>query len=268
MPSRETTVTGAPCWVDLMTTDTERSKEFYGQLFGWTAEEPNPEFGGYFNFRKDGALVAGCMPAMTGAPQSGPGPASVWSTYLAAADARKTLDAATQDGGQVISPAMEVGDLGVMALLADSGGAGIGVWQPGLHQGFGVYGEVGAPGWFELHTRDYQAAVRFYRDVFGWDTQTISDTGGFRYTVLRHGEEQLAGIMDAAGFLPEGVPARWSVYFGAADVDAALDQIAALGGSVLMAGEDTPYGRLAAAADPAGAEFKLVGPNRATPAGE
>ena len=25
-------------------------------------------------------------------------------------------------------------------------------------------------GWFELHTRDYDASVEFYRDVFSWDT--------------------------------------------------------------------------------------------------
>ncbi len=39
-----------------------------------------------------------------------------------------------------------------------------------------------------------------------------------------------------------------------------------LGGSVLMPAEDTPYGRLAAAADPTGARFKLVAPNAAMPA--
>jgi predicted enzyme related to lactoylglutathione lyase len=54
MPAREDAPLGAPCWVDLMTSNTERSRAFYGELFGWTADEPNQEFGGYFNFRKDG----------------------------------------------------------------------------------------------------------------------------------------------------------------------------------------------------------------------
>lgn len=64
--------------------------------------------------------------------------------------------------------------------------------------------------------------------------------------------------MDAAGFLPEAVPAHWSIYFGVEDTDAALARVVELGGSVVQGAEDTPYGRLAAAADPTGARFKLV----------
>jgi len=124
---------------------------------------------------------------------------------------------------------------------------------------------VGAPCWVDLmtsdterHTCDYQGAVEFYRDVFGWATHVVSDTPEFRYTTFRHGDGWLAGIMDASGFLPHGVPAHWSVYFGVEDTDAALAQIVDLGGSILMVAEDTPYGRLAAAADSTGARFKLV----------
>ncbi len=72
--------------------------------------------------------------------------------------------------------------------------------------------------------------------------------------------------MDASGFLPDGVPVYWSVYFGVEDTDAALAKIVDLGGSILRAAEDTPYGRLATAADPTGAQFKLVAPNAAMPA--
>ncbi|MGH3897774.1 MAG: VOC family protein [Pseudonocardiaceae bacterium] len=244
-----------------MTSDTERSRAFYGQLFGWTAEEPAEEFGGYFNFTKDGIRVAGCM-----AIQPGSEIPDVWSVYLATDDARKTVDAAVAHESQVHVAAMDVGDLGTMALISDPGGAGVGVWQPGRHQGFGVLGESGTPSWFELHTRNYQAAVAFYRTVFGWDTHVVSDTPEFRYTTLRHGEDWLAGVVDAAGFLPDDVPAHWSVYFGVDDTDAVLAEIVDLGGSIVSAAGDTPYGRLAAAADPTGAQFRLVAPNAAMPA--
>jgi predicted enzyme related to lactoylglutathione lyase len=261
VPTRETAPIGAPCWVDLMTSDTERSRAFYGQLFGWTAEEPSEEFGGYFSFAKDGVRVAGCMAAQPGA-----GVPDVWSIYLASDDAGKTVDAASANGGQVHVQPMAVGDLGTMAFVGDPGGAGIGVWQPGLYPGFAVFGEAGTPSWFELHTRDYEAAVDFYRNVFRWDTHVVSDTPEFRYTTFKDGETWLAGIMDASSFLPDGVPAHWSVYFGVEDADASLANIVALGGTVVSAAEDTPYGRLATAADPTGARFKLVAPNAAMPA--
>jgi uncharacterized protein len=261
MPTRDTIPIGAPCWVDLTTSDTERSRAFYCQLFGWTAEDPAQEFGGYFNFTKDGARVAGCM-----ANQPSMEMPDVWSVYLAADDARKAVDAAVGHGGQVLVHAMDVADLGTMAVVNDPDGAVIGIWQPGRHQGFEIHGEPGTPSWFELHTRDYQATVAFYRDVFGWDTHVVSDTPEFRYTTHRHGQNWLAGIMDASDFLPDSVPAHWSVYFGVDDTDAALTKITELGGSILTAAQDTPYGRLATAADPTGTPFKLVAPNEAMPA--
>jgi predicted enzyme related to lactoylglutathione lyase len=260
MPALETVTVGAPCWADLMTSDTEGSRAFYGQLFGWTAEDPNPEFAGYFNFRKDGALVAGCFTRQPGTPMD------VWSVYLATDDAKRTVEATAGNGGQVLIDAMAVGELGTMAVLSDSGGAVIGLWQPGLHKGFGVVGEPGAPAWFELHTRDYPAAVGFYRDVFRWDTHTMSDTPEFRYTTLGEGEASKAGIMDATAFLPDGAPAHWSIYFAVDDTDAAVAKVVELGGSVVGPALDTPYGRLAAVADPTGARFKVLGPNTDTPA--
>ncbi|HUQ62707.1 MAG TPA: VOC family protein [Acidimicrobiales bacterium] len=244
-----------------MTSDTPRAQEFYCQLFGWEAEEPNEELGGYFNFTKDGVRVGG---GMSNQPDAGPG--NVWSVYLATDDATKTVEVATAKGSQTIVEAMAVNDLGTMAVITDAGGAPIGMWQPGSHKGFGVFGEAGTPSWFELHTRDYDNTVSFYRDVFRWDTQSMGDTPEFRYTTQVQGDDQLAGIMDASAFLPEGVPAHWSVYFGSDDTDATLAKIVELGGSIVTPAEDTPYGRLATAADPMGAQFKLVAPNEAMPA--
>jgi uncharacterized protein len=253
MPKRESAPAGAPCWIDLFTSDTEKSRAFYGELFGWTSEDAGAEYGNYINFSKDGVRVAGGMrnDGQAGMPD-------VWSIYLATDDADATVAAATSQGGQVIVPAMDVGELGRFAVVTDAGQAAVGMWQAKQHSGFGVIAEPGAPSWFELHTRDYDASVQFYREVFGWNTHVESDTPDFRYTTLGEGPEAAAGIMDASGFLPDGVPAHWSVYFGTDDTDKTLAQVVELGGSVVRPAEDTPYGRLAQAADPTGALFKLV----------
>ena len=171
MPTRDAAPLGAPCWIDLMTSDADQSRKFYGPLFGWAPGAPNEDLGGYFNFTKDGVVVAGCIGRRTG---SSVPPA--WSVYLASEDANQTVDNVVFNGGQILVAATEVAKLGTMGYVTDPGGAGIGIWQPGLHQGFGVLGEPGTPMWFELHTRDYDEVVTFYRTAFDWDTHAMSDT--------------------------------------------------------------------------------------------
>ena len=141
MPKRDDAPIGAPCWVDLLTTDPERSRDFYGRLFGWTVEDPGEDYGGYVNFLSDGIHVAGCMrnDGTAGVPD-------LWSVYLATADAEATVARAVEHGGQVMVPAMDVMQLGRMAVVVDVGGAVIGMWQPGLHRGFGIYDEPGYAG--------------------------------------------------------------------------------------------------------------------------
>lgn len=97
MPQRDSPI-GAPCWIDLSTSDIDRSTEFYAQLFDWTAKEAGEEYGGYVNFLKDGQFVAGCM---RNDGQAGP---DAWSVYLASADARATVEAAVANGGGMCSP--------------------------------------------------------------------------------------------------------------------------------------------------------------------
>jgi uncharacterized protein len=253
------TTTGVPCWMDLLTSDTGRAREFYGRIFGWTAGEASPEFGGYFMFFTDGAPVAGCMPAMPGMDV-----ADVWGTYLTAPGAEATLAAAAEHGATVRVPAMPVADLGTQAVLDDPGGARIGIWQPGTFAGFGPIrtGKAGTPAWFELHARDYAGSVAFYRDVFGWTPVTLSDTPEFRLTGIEDGTQPVAGIMDAAGYLPEDEGPRWDVYISVADTDKALALAVELGGTVTREGTDTPFGRLGAATDPMGAGFMVVSSTR------
>lgn len=52
--------------------------------------------------------------------------------------------------------------------------------------------------------------------------------------------------------------AHWAVYFAVEDTDAALAKVVDLGGSIVAAAEDTPYGRIAQTADATGSQFRLV----------
>jgi predicted enzyme related to lactoylglutathione lyase len=255
MPTRDSAPIGSPCWADLWTSDVEGSGRFYHEVLGWEALEPNPEFGGYFMFARDGVPVAGGMGDM------GPDmPAqNIWKIYLASDDIEKTVQAAEAHGAEVISPAMAVAGLGTQAVLIDPTGAHLGVWQAGTFPGFTVLAEHAAPTWFELFTRDFGAAVDFYQSVFGWSTNTVGDTDEFRYVTMQDpgSDMELAGIMDAKAFLPDGVPAHWSVYFVVDDVDAAVTRVTAHGGAVVADAVDTPHGRIATVTDHTGSQFKL-----------
>lgn len=257
---------GAPCWVDLWTSDVDRARTFYGVLFGWEATDPIAEFGGYFNFLRDGELIAGGMGDMGSVDGDFFMPANnTWKVYLAAHDAVAAGIAAKNRGATILSECMDVGDLGRQCVLEDPTGAALGFWQAGSHPGFVTLDEPGAPSWFELHTNDFTAAVGFYRDVLGVDIEIVGDTDEFRYATLNGPSDcgQVAGIMDATAWLSEGMAPYWTVYFGTADVDASIATLTGLGGTVVAEAEDTPYGRIATVTDPMGAIFRL----RTPPAG-
>jgi predicted enzyme related to lactoylglutathione lyase len=187
---------------------------------------------------------------------------NTWKTYLNTNDIEKAVKAAEAASAQVIVPAMAVAELGIQAVLVDPTGAVVGAWQPGTFPGFTLLEVHGAPSWSELLTRDFSTAIDFYSSVFHWDTKVEADTDEFRYSTMRNpdGEGELAGVMDASAFLPEGQPAHWSNFWHTDDTDATIATLTRLGGSVVMAAQDTPYGRLATVADPAGAVFKLRTP--------
>jgi hypothetical protein len=236
----------------------EGSRRFYSEVFGWEAQEPSPEFGGYFMFTRDGVPIAGGMGDMGDLFAD-----NTWKIYLATDDIARTVKTAATGGAEILSPPMAVADLGSQGVLVDPTGAVVGVWQPNTFSGFNVLEANGAPSWFELRTRAHATAVDFYRTVFGWETKVMGDSDEFRYTVMLDptGAGQLAGIMDAAPSLAAEVAPHWIVYWNVDDTDATIARVEALGGSVVTAAEDTPYGRLATVADPTGAYFKLHTPN-------
>jgi uncharacterized protein len=56
---------------------------------------------------------------------------------------------------------------------------------------------------------------------------------------------------------PEGTPSHWLVYFGVESVDASVAAATERAGTVMMAAQDTPFGRMAVLTDPFGAPFAV-----------
>jgi uncharacterized protein len=117
--------------------------------------------------------------------------------------------------------------------------------------------EHGAVSWSELRTSDQAAAVAFYSDIFGWQTEEMSMPGG-TYTVVKVGEEAIGGIMPMP---PEAgqAPPHWGTYITVADVDVTVVQAQEKGGGVAVPASDIPgVGRFAVIQDPQGALISVI----------
>ena len=244
--------TGTPCWVDLFTSDPERSAAFYSALLGWELEDLGEEHGGYTLARLGGEPVAGLM-RNTGAS----GSPDTWSTYFATDEIDATVAEAVDAGATVLAPPLPLGALGSMAVLVDPAGAVVGLWQGREHVGFTRQGEPGSVVWDEAHSKSFGASRDFYAAVFGWRYEVTGDSDDFRYLTAKVGGTEVAGLMDSARFLPDQVPSHWAVYLGVEDADAGERTAVEHGATVLMSAQDTPFGRIADLLDPTGAPFKL-----------
>lgn len=110
-------------WSELISPDVGESRNFYTALLGWTADDA-PSGGGYTLFRKDGKEIAGLM-----APPNADTPAPMWFTYVTVDDVDATVAMAEELGGKVLQPAFDVPQVGRGAVIADSTGAAVGLFQ-------------------------------------------------------------------------------------------------------------------------------------------
>jgi uncharacterized protein len=240
---------GTPAWVDVMVTDLDRSKAFYGALFGWEYEQGSAEFGYYTTAHIDGYAVAGMGPT-----QGEDSPPPAWTTYLASDRLDATLAKITAAGGQVLVPAIEIGDFGGMAVVADPTGAVVGLWKSGTHTGFDLTDDPGSVVWNEGMVGDLEAGRRFYAQVFGYTYEPVEP--GTPYDTVLLGGRPVAGLgsIELAG--PD-IPPHWRTYFAVADAGAACAKAVELGGQVLAEPWDTPFGQMAAATGPDDEVFLL-----------
>jgi predicted enzyme related to lactoylglutathione lyase len=245
---------GTPCWVDVTSTDMERTVAFYGGLFGWEAETAaEPEAGGYTMFRLRGKNVAAASPPPPGSPA-----ASYWTTYLASDDVDDMAAKIRDAGGTVFMDPIDVFDAGRMTVAQDPTGAMFGVWQANRHIGAELANEPGTLTWNECQTRDADAAARFYEAVFGVEVEQRPMGEQAAYGVIKVEGRGVAGIFTLDERLAD-VPANWSPVFTVASIEETLGRAPELGGTVLMGPMDIPeVGRLGVIQDPTGAVFQVL----------
>jgi predicted enzyme related to lactoylglutathione lyase len=245
--------TGTPAWTDLMTPDRQAAQAFYGDLFGWEFLESGPEHGFYVQAHIDGRPVAG----LGEGPADQPTATAAWTTYLAVDDVEAMTRRVTAAGGTALMPAIEIGDFGRMAVVADPAGAVFGLWEAGEHIGARLVNVPGAMCWNEALSGDFEASKAFYAEVFGFALQDLSGPE-FEYVGLQIRARTVGGL-GAIGTEMESVSSHWLTYFAVESADAVAARAVALGGRCSGA-RDSAYGRMAVITGPQGESFAVIEP--------
>lgn len=239
---------GTPCWLDLGVPDLRRAIDFYTALFGWEINEGPAETGHYSMCLVDGEPVAALAPSDAGSGEHW------WTVYFATDDADAAAKRITDAGGTLVTSPMDVMDQGRVVLADDPSGARFGLWQGRAHNGARLVREQDTMCWTELNTPDSAASRRFYGAVLD---RPVEDMGvpDLDYATVKAGTDDVAGIWGVPG-----EAARWTTYFAVDDADSAVARVTAAGGSIVRKVQDSPYGRFAIVADPAGARFAVMRP--------
>jgi uncharacterized protein len=118
--------------------------------------------------------------------------------------------------------------------------------------------------WYELLTKNADAAGAFYSKVIGWSSQDSGQTEmDYRFFSSGDGSDNKDGVGGYMAITPEmaehGARPAWVGYIKVDDVDASAQSIAKVGGSVLMPAMTLEgVGRMAMVADPQGAPFYIM----------
>jgi predicted enzyme related to lactoylglutathione lyase len=108
----------------LHSTDANRAKAFYSELFGWkTSDTPVPGIGVYTEVDTKEGPPAGLM------TQQQKGAGSAWLAYVAVPVLDEAVARAQKLGGKILAPRTEIKDVGWFAVVQDPSGASIGLFE-------------------------------------------------------------------------------------------------------------------------------------------
>lgn len=242
-------------WYELMTTDPKAAKAFYTQALEWGTQEWDQPGMEYSMWVGNDHPIGGVMALPPEAKQMGAPPH--WLGYVAVNDVDATAALAGKLGGTVLVPPTDIPTVGRFCLVQDQWGAVIAPFK-GENE-MPPAKEIAAPGemaWHELYTRDIDAAMAFYGELFGWQIVQDMDMGEHGiYRLFGLGGQMIGGMCA----FPEGSgpPPSWGYYVEVADLEAAIARIKEAGGQVVNGPMDVPGGRIAQAVDPQGAFFSI-----------
>jgi predicted enzyme related to lactoylglutathione lyase len=238
-----------------MTTDPGGATDFYTKVAGWGTQDWNGGGVPYTMWTTKDAPIGGVMKLPADMQAAVP---PHWIGYVAVPSVDESAAQAASLGGRVLTPPMDIPEVGRFAVIADPQGAAIAIFtpKPGSSQPEHAP-NVGEISWHELTTTDHKAAYDFYQKLFGWDKTGDFDMGEMGvYQMYGRNDQSLGGMFTKPADMP--MPPNWLYYIRVPDVDEAAERVKSLGGQVLNGPMDVPGGdRIAQCMDPQGAAFAV-----------
>jgi len=253
MGQRTSYTPGTFSWTDLTTTDQAGAKAFYGELFGWEAEDHPIADGVHYSMMKLGGQTVAAISPQNEHQRAAKAPPS-WNSYVTVQSADDAAARAEELGATIHAPAFDVFDAGRMAAIRDPQGAYFLVWEPRRNPGASLVNAPGALSWNELASTDMDASAAFYGQLFGWTIEPFADSPA-PYMTIRNSEGHGNGGIRPV--MPPGTMPHWLVYFGVEEVDAAVATVERLGGGRVSETMSIGPGEVAIVTDPQGAALAL-----------
>lgn len=248
-------ILGRFTWYDLMTPDTAAAEAFYTALMGWGTLAWEGGDKPYTMWTVGEQPIGGLATLPEEARAMGAPPH--WLAYVGTPDVDATTAEARSLGGAVFVPPTDIPTVGRFSVIADPTGAVVALFTPaGDPPASPAEGTPGTMSWHELISSDPEAAFAFYGQLFGWVEVDRMDMGPDGvYLMYGHGEVPYGGIMKKPEQMPQSA---WLYYTVVADMDAALGQVRAAGGTVMNGPMEVPGGdHVAQCLDPQGAAFAV-----------
>ncbi|MGX1777207.1 VOC family protein [Nocardia brasiliensis] len=213
-------------WFDITASDPAHAKQFYQEVFSW---EFAPIGDDYHTITAPGAGAA------MGALRRGDRDA-LWIDVVCT-DLATTIPRLESLGAKVIEPADETPAGARSAVVADTRGNRLGLYEPantGEADTTAAAAVPNATAWFEIGTLDFTVTRQFYEQAFGWTYERDEAAeGAVYYSISAPGAaEPIGGTMDLSA-LPDA--AEYAIPgLLVADVSALLDRVERAGGHRVM----------------------------------
>jgi predicted enzyme related to lactoylglutathione lyase len=243
-------------WMELVTEDPARARDFYGQVFDWTFEDFAQQERTYVLIRAGERPVGGILRHRGEADAAR---SAQWIGMMSVSNVEQVTTRATDAGATIIIPPGKLRGRGEVAVLNDPEGALFGIIHSDTGDPPDTFPSVDTWLWMELWAQDGARMSGFYRDVGGYGVEQPSpevrrdDRPEYHLVVQGYAR---AGIVELKR---EDLPSAWLPYVRVADLAQTIERVEAAGGTVLIGPDpDIRKGRIAVIVDPLGAAFGIA----------